>query len=469
MVEAAPFASVLTIDDDKVPAVVVNETGADGSVLPLMSKTVAETVVEPPFAGTNAGLAFTLTRPTAAVPTAILIAPSAPVVAPPDVAVMTADPFAVPEKYLTTTRPPTSVCAWAGCIVPSVVVNVTNVPLWGGVPAASSTVAIMSVVAPTGSALVEAVRTIVDPAGAIKGTFSHPETRSETAAAANTAKRPLGRVIMKPVNILVPMHLAGQHKPASSGPALRTTEGGYAMAVLLVAMSVMAVMMTVAMPVWKQMSQREKEAELVFRGRQYARAIELMQRKIPGALPPNLDILVSQKFLRKKYKDPITGQDFDTVTPLQTAPAAAPGTPPGGRGGPGGAAGPGRSNTPATQPGAPGGAARPGAPGGGAPGGGPQGGIIGVVSKSKDTSIRLYEGRSHYNEWIFQAVQRTQTPGGATGAGTPGRGGGPGEPTPGGRGGRGQPPGGGRGGPGMPPPGGRGPAFPPPPGRQGGN
>ena len=233
------------------------------------------------------------------------------------------------------------------------------------------------------------------------------------------------------------------------------------MAVLLVAMTVMAVMMTVAMPVWKQMSQREKEAELVFRGLQYARAIELMQRKIPGALPPNIDLLVTQKFLRKKYKDPITGEDFDTVT-LAQAVAPTPGAqPPGGRGGPGGA-GPGRSNTPpapptqATTPGV----ARPGAVAGGA-----QGGIIGVVSKSKDTSIRLYNGRTHYNEWIFQAVQRTQTPGGATGAGTPGRGGGPGQPTPGGRGGRGQPPGGGRGGPGMPPPGGRGPAFPSPPGR----
>ena len=234
------------------------------------------------------------------------------------------------------------------------------------------------------------------------------------------------------------------------------------MAVLLVAMSLMAVMMTVAMPVWKQMSQREKEAELVFRGQQYARAIELMGRKMPGALPPNLDILVTQKFLRKKYKDPITGQDFDTVTPLQTAPAAAPGAAPGGRGAPPGAAGPGRSNTPATPP-AGLGAARPGAPAGGT-----QGGIIGVVSKSKDTSIRLYNGRNHYNEWIFQAVQRTQTPGGAAGAGTPGRGGGPGLPTPGpgGRSGRGQPPDGGGGGRrGMPPPGGPGPGFPPPPGR----
>jgi type II secretory pathway pseudopilin PulG len=240
------------------------------------------------------------------------------------------------------------------------------------------------------------------------------------------------------------------------------------MAVLLVAISVMAVMMTVAMPVWKHMSQREKEAELVFRGLQYARAIELMQRKMPGALPPNIDLLVKQKFLRKQYKDPITGEDFDTVSPAQavapTPGSQRPGLPATGRGGPTGASGAGRSNTPptrATPPTIPGaGAARPGAVAGST-----QGGIIGVVSKSKDTSIRLYNGRSHYNEWIFQAIQRTPTPGGATGAGTPGRGGGPGQPTPGGRGGRGQPPGGGRGGPGMPPPGGRGPAFPSPPGR----
>src|ERR1700730_9231693 len=106
------------------------------------------------------------------------------------------------------------------------------------------------------------------------------------------------------------MKLRGQH--------------GYAMAALLVGLGVMAVMMTVVMPVWKQTAQREKEAELVFRGEQYARAIELYGRKLPGALPPNLDVLVDQKFVRKKYKDPITGLDFDLVSPAAT-PAAQPG------------------------------------------------------------------------------------------------------------------------------------------------
>ena len=91
------------------------------------------------------------------------------------------------------------------------------------------------------------------------------------------------------------------------------------MAVLLVAMSVMAVMMTVAMPVWKQMAQREKEQELIFRGQQYARAIGLFQRKYANTPPPTLDVLVQEHFLRKKYKDPITNADF---VPIPAAAAA---------------------------------------------------------------------------------------------------------------------------------------------------
>ena len=60
------------------------------------------------------------------------------------------------------------------------------------------------------------------------------------------------------------------------------------MAALLVAMSIMAVMLTVAMPVWKQMTQREREEELVFRGMQYAHAIGMFQRKFANAYPPNI-------------------------------------------------------------------------------------------------------------------------------------------------------------------------------------
>ena len=100
---------------------------------------------------------------------------------------------------------------------------------------------------------------------------------------------------------------------------LRGQQAGYAMVALLMAMSVMAIMMTVALPTWKQLAQREKEAELVFRGEQYARAIGLFQAKAgPGTLPPTIDLLVEQRFLRKKFKDPITNDDF---APLSRSPA----------------------------------------------------------------------------------------------------------------------------------------------------
>jgi type II secretory pathway pseudopilin PulG len=249
------------------------------------------------------------------------------------------------------------------------------------------------------------------------------------------------------------MRLRGQH--------------GYAMAALLVGLGIMAIMMTVVMPVWKQAAQREKEAELIFRGEQYARAIELYGRKLPGALPPNLDVLVDQRFLRKKYKDPITGGDFDLVSP-----AAAPGAQ---RGGQPGAQQPGQpggqqAGQPATQQ--PGGSGYGGgqgqvtAPGGGRGGpggpGGVQGGITAVVSKSKDVSIRLYKGRNHYNEWVFEPVRRAQAPGaGAPGAATPGQRGGPGQQPigPGGPGG----PGPGQGGPPIFSPGGGGQMPPPSP------
>jgi type II secretory pathway pseudopilin PulG len=274
---------------------------------------------------------------------------------------------------------------------------------------------------------------------------------------------------MKPITILIPMHLAGQARTISTTPERESRpDGGYAMAVLLVSMSVMAIMLTVVMPVWKQTAQREKEAELVFRGEQYARAIGLFQKKYANAFPPNLDLLVEQKFLRKKYKDPITNSDFLPLLQGQGA-AATPGS------GSQTAARPGQTptpaqNNPATGP-RPTTPARPTTPttgGIGTPGSGATGGISGVTSKSKDTSLRLYKGRNHYNEWAFVFIPLVQAP---AAAGTPNApGGGPGTGRPGGPG-TGRPGGPGTGGPGGPNgPGGRfpggNPLFPPNPGTQ---
>jgi type II secretory pathway pseudopilin PulG len=198
------------------------------------------------------------------------------------------------------------------------------------------------------------------------------------------------------------------------------------MAALLIAMSIMAIMFTVAMPVWKQTAQREKEEELVFRGKQYVHAIGLFQRKFANAYPPNIDVLVDQRFLRKKFKDPITNDDFVPIPVGQ----AAPGTQPpaaGQRGATGSTGGIGQPQTPAagSQTGRTGGpgpsTSTPGQTGGG---------ISGVASKSKAQSIRLYNGRGHYNEWAFVYIQQQQAAGagGAPGSATPGRGGQRGQP-----------------------------------------
>jgi type II secretory pathway pseudopilin PulG len=210
------------------------------------------------------------------------------------------------------------------------------------------------------------------------------------------------------------------------------SQRGFAMAALLVSVGVMMLLMSVAMPVWRHEMQREKEAELVFRGEQYARAINLYQRKMgPGNFPPNIDILVQQRFLRKKYKDPITNGDFQLISVgagVPTVPGQQQQQPGGGQQGGGRGRGPSTGPYQPSQDGGRGSAAQQPARGfgGGGLGGGQigeggqvAGGIMGVASKSKESAIRLYHGATHYNEWAFlfsNVSNRPGTPGGGRGA-----------------------------------------------------
>ncbi len=243
------------------------------------------------------------------------------------------------------------------------------------------------------------------------------------------------------------------------------------MAALLVAMSIMAIFMGAALPAWRTWAQREKEAELIFRGEQYARAIGLFQRRYANATPPNLDVLVNERFLRKKYKDPITNGDFQLISPGGAVPGLSqqpqsPTTanPSAGRGrGIDLSASGGRQGQAGQRQ------AGPGPTGPGQTGSVGAGGVIGVVSKSSERAFRIYNGRDSYNQWVFMATQQSNRAGGPGGAagriggddgrggrGVDGRGGRDGRgfqppPLPGGaqppRGGFPLPPGGGRGGP----------------------
>jgi type II secretory pathway pseudopilin PulG len=207
-------------------------------------------------------------------------------------------------------------------------------------------------------------------------------------------------------------------------PLVRRAAGerGYLMVALLVTMSIMAIMMSAALPAWHTMARREKEAELVFRGEQYARAIGLWQQKFANQPAPSIDVLVEQRMLRKKYKDPITNDGFQLLgaggggAPGQTQQATAPLAQGRGLQLSGGA----RGGTPAGRGASPTGGFQP-------TGQTVQGGIVGVTSKSTEKSLRLYNGRDTYNQWVFMPVAR-----GGVGAGARG-----GAPGPEGRGGRG--------------------------------
>lgn len=258
------------------------------------------------------------------------------------------------------------------------------------------------------------------------------------------------------------MGLAGQEDVRPTpGRADSFDADGFIMVVLLIGMAVTAVWMAAALPSWRQQVIREREAELVFRGESIARAIYLYRQKNGQALPSSIDILVSQKYLRKKYKDPITDKDFFVVGGAQVVPGGT-GVGTGGAVGRGGAAG-------GVGPGAGGGQQM-------------QGGIIGVRSTSSDTSIRIYNNQTSYSQWAFDFTLEQLRAGGGAATGQPagGRGGrqtGPGEanpiPSPRGGGGIGTGPGGGggRGGGIGPPPFGGGPggggAQAPPGGRAG--
>ncbi|RMF43818.1 MAG: type II secretion system protein, partial [Deltaproteobacteria bacterium] len=101
-------------------------------------------------------------------------------------------------------------------------------------------------------------------------------------------------------------------------------ETGVSLLVVLVLVAVLGLSLGLAGSTWKTVVQRSKEAELLFRGDQYRRAIESYARVrhggAPGMLPQKLeDLLRDPRFpgtvrhIRKLYKDPMTGEDFQVI------------------------------------------------------------------------------------------------------------------------------------------------------------
>jgi type II secretory pathway pseudopilin PulG len=215
---------------------------------------------------------------------------------------------------------------------------------------------------------------------------------------------------------------------------------------VVIILVIMGIFMGAAVPVWQHVMQREREEELIWRGEQYVQAIELYQKKHPGAYPPKIEILVEQKFLRKAYMDPMV-EDGEWKVLRQNSPEIRAMARAGGRR---------RAQGTAQQPaGQQRGTQQPGLrrnqqqqrdsssrfsrSRSGLGAGGSElglGGIVGVVSTSDEESIRVLDGKNKYNEWLFVALQETRgnrRPGGGRGRGVgrPGQGQQPGMGLPG--------------------------------------
>ncbi|HOY99347.1 MAG TPA: type II secretion system protein [Candidatus Aminicenantes bacterium] len=108
---------------------------------------------------------------------------------------------------------------------------------------------------------------------------------------------------------------------------VRPSEAGYTLLILMVFISVMTVALAIALPVLETQGWREKEEELLFRGRQYVEAVRLYADKNPGQYPKSIEELVKGRYLRKAFPEPMTreGKWNLILLPAQAGELGAPG------------------------------------------------------------------------------------------------------------------------------------------------
>jgi type II secretory pathway pseudopilin PulG len=208
------------------------------------------------------------------------------------------------------------------------------------------------------------------------------------------------------------------------------SQSGYILLLLMLGVTLLAIAAAAIAPTVAFQIRRDREEELIHRGVQYSRAVRRYVKKF-GRYPTRLEELESTnnlRFLRRQYKDPITGKDFKLLhlgevqinfgagVAGATSPGANPGVPT-----LGGAAvvftrGPNNQTASTDAPATSGedtvGPSDPAAAANaqresGTPevrlsstvfGGGP---IVGVASTSKDQSIREFNKKKHYDQWQF--------------------------------------------------------------------
>jgi type II secretory pathway pseudopilin PulG len=206
---------------------------------------------------------------------------------------------------------------------------------------------------------------------------------------------------------------------------------GFTLVGVVVAIAVLTILIAAVAPTIATIVQRDKEMELIFRGKQYARAILAFQRRF-GRYPNKLEELekIKPRSIRQLWKEPICNCDDGWTVIIAGTPDAMPmgsgQLPPGG-------GMPGRPGSiPRTPSGPSTGNQPPSTYGGGGPGGqNPQGGggpagaptptpapfstgifgekpqtigpIVGVKLDKHTKALRKWRDKEYYDEWRFVA------------------------------------------------------------------
>ena len=92
----------------------------------------------------------------------------------------------------------------------------------------------------------------------------------------------------------------------------RNRESGYVLMVILLILALLIIALVAIAPRQAAQIRRDREEETIHRGTEYARAVKRFYRKV-GRYPVRIEELESTnntRFLRKRYTDPMTGQEF---------------------------------------------------------------------------------------------------------------------------------------------------------------
>lgn len=104
----------------------------------------------------------------------------------------------------------------------------------------------------------------------------------------------------------------GRIRSAAGSVRSSSPQSGYVLLTLLLVVAMLIIGMAAIVPSIAFQIRRDREEELIHRGVQYSRAIRAYFKKF-GRYPTKLEDLESAnnlRYLRKRYKDPINGQDF---------------------------------------------------------------------------------------------------------------------------------------------------------------